>query len=453
MPIKSVILGVLLVSGLLIGGNCYAPRHVSKGIGRPETDKGKRWAICIGINDYEDQTFLDLKYARSDARQLGEVLLKNGGFDHVFVMTDDLEHRNPLYPKFRNIKKKLVQLQNYIQTGDLVLFFFSGHGVADRFGEGYLLVSDSDREDLFASSFKVSEVVDWLTALGVRKSLLLVDACRETLSISKSVDLNRINRLRFNEAQVAAVLFATGSGGFSYEDIQGRMGVFTRQVTEGLKGAADRPELNGKPDGIITFSELAVFVEETVSDWALQHGRNQKPFTRFLSEKFGDLALSTYDPANPPLPPITKTLPPVEEKPVQSKNGQVTIDLAGKNTYELAVSDLLEVGGKVPGFSKEKYYWLCFMGDRPEQIWPCSQVSEELVKARLYIPKDELIFKQQHLRLVLASLPPQDQEKILNHNRMMLNENPAMILDRPNQFQVIFSIPLIIKKQIKHRPD
>jgi hypothetical protein len=39
-----------------------------------KNNAGERWAICIGINDYEDRTIIDLKKARNDAKELGKVL-------------------------------------------------------------------------------------------------------------------------------------------------------------------------------------------------------------------------------------------------------------------------------------------------------------------------------------------------------------------------------------------
>ena len=47
-----------------------------------EGNAGKRWAICIGINNYEESEILDLEKARSDAKAVGEVLAaEDGGAD------------------------------------------------------------------------------------------------------------------------------------------------------------------------------------------------------------------------------------------------------------------------------------------------------------------------------------------------------------------------------------
>jgi formylglycine-generating enzyme required for sulfatase activity len=259
-----------------------------------KNNAGERWAICIGINDYEDRTIIDLKKARNDAKELGKVLKKYGQFDRVYVMTDDLNPRGEDYPKFMNIKRKMDFLKDHIDPEDLVLFSFSGHGIANSKGEGFLVMADSYREDFQGSSIKVKEVIEWLKEVKVKKSLLLLDACREQFQEGKALNLNGLKASRFSQAEVGAVFYSTKSGWFSYEDAYGNFGVFTRYVIDGLKGQSDKSKISGNEDGIITFSELASYVEEGVSNWALNKGKRQRPYTKILGEKFGDLALSAY---------------------------------------------------------------------------------------------------------------------------------------------------------------
>ncbi len=263
-------------------------------IKKTKGNAGKRWAICIGINDYEDNTILDLKKARNDAKELGKVLKQHGQFDRVYVMTDDLDARKENYPKLRNIKNKLKYLEGFIEPEDLVLFSFSGHGVAHSNGDGFLVTADSYCEELFETSLGIETVVKWLKDLKVKKSLLLLDACRETFQVNKGINKDGLKAERFEQAEVAAVFYATRSGWFSYEDTEGRFGVFSRYIIDGLKGGADSTQIEGNEDGIVTFSELASYVEIGVSDWALDKGKKQRPYTGIFGEKYGDLALSAY---------------------------------------------------------------------------------------------------------------------------------------------------------------
>jgi formylglycine-generating enzyme required for sulfatase activity len=193
-----------------------------------------------------------------------------------------------------NIKRKMDFLKGFIHPEDLVLFSFSGHGIANSKGEGFLVMVDSYREDFQGSSLKVKEIIAWLKEVKVKKSLLMLDACREKFQEGKAINLNGLKAERFLQAEVGAVFYSTKSGWFSYEDKEGNFGVFTRYVIDGLKGGADSTQIEGNGDGIVTFSELASFVEEGVSDWALNKGKKQRPYTGIFGEKSGDLALSVY---------------------------------------------------------------------------------------------------------------------------------------------------------------
>src|SRR5262245_26036636 len=55
-------------------------------------DKAKRWAVLIGVDEYDDkQHFQNLTAAVNDARALKETLVKYAGFpdDQVILLTSD----------------------------------------------------------------------------------------------------------------------------------------------------------------------------------------------------------------------------------------------------------------------------------------------------------------------------------------------------------------------------
>ncbi len=299
--------GWILAAALLCAGLAASAQGASRGISVVKGASslqalpgggGKRYAVCIGINNYEDADIKDLAKARNDARGLGEALKGVGQFDSVFVMSDEVDPRfdaQRSYPRLANIRARLAYLADFIEPGDLVVLSFSGHGIADDKGESYLVAADTRNADPFATSLPLREVVAWLQKLKVRRSLLLIDACRETVSTRASRSLGGGGGLRsdrFESAEVSAVFYATRNGWYSYEDDETDYGVFTRYVLEGVKGKADYQY--GNRDGLVTFRELAGFVEDAVSGYALARGLKQRPYTRILDEASGDLALSTY---------------------------------------------------------------------------------------------------------------------------------------------------------------
>ncbi|HQO10688.1 MAG TPA: SUMF1/EgtB/PvdO family nonheme iron enzyme [Clostridiales bacterium] len=260
-----------------------------------EGNNGKRWAICVGINNYDYNGILDLDKARNDAVELGSVLKNYGQFDYVFTMTDQ-DPRSVDYPSVGKFRSKLKYLEQYLEPEDLVVFSFSGHGVSDNTGDGYLLMTDSDPDNLFKTSVKIKEITSVIERSKVKKSLLLIDACREILTENRGLNNEGLKAEKFESSEVAATFYATRAGGFSYEDEMSGFGAFTNYLLKGMKGEADKPSFQGNGDGIITFTELASFVEEGVINWAIEKGKIQKPYTRIYGEKFGDLALTTYKP-------------------------------------------------------------------------------------------------------------------------------------------------------------
>jgi hypothetical protein len=86
-----------------------------------------RWAVVVGISDYDNfgpEIGGDLPGAANDARSMRDVLVSRWGFEptNVKLLVDHEASR-------AGIKQALTQwLPSQARTGDLVVFFFAGHG-------------------------------------------------------------------------------------------------------------------------------------------------------------------------------------------------------------------------------------------------------------------------------------------------------------------------------------
>ena len=210
---KSTALFGLVILSVFITSYLYSQEGI-KGlrIKELEGNAGKRWAVCIGINDYEDSTILDLEKARNDAKSMAAVFKEQGQFDWVFLMTDDLNPRDEHYPKKRNVINKLNFIKEFVAPNDLMVIFFSGHGVSDLEGKGYLVLADTYSDELFAESYAVQDMVSVIKETGVKKSLLIVDACREYFQENKGISSSGLYEEKFERAEIAATFYATKEG-------------------------------------------------------------------------------------------------------------------------------------------------------------------------------------------------------------------------------------------------
>ncbi|HNY21168.1 MAG TPA: caspase family protein [Treponemataceae bacterium] len=232
---------------------------------------GKRYAVLVGVNEYADASIVKLTTPRNDVTEVGK-RLERSGWTKVFVLKDDLDYRNQDFPSRTNIENRLNLLADLVKPEDTIFFFFSGHGVSDANGATILPV-DASISRLDATGIPVSSILNAFNSRGLRKVVLAIDACRESVSTTKGLSVVGIND--GSAATTAALtLYATKSGWYSYEDANGRNGVFTRFLLEGLDGKADGT--GGLADGSVTFQELASWLPEATASYALDQGIRQQ---------------------------------------------------------------------------------------------------------------------------------------------------------------------------------
>jgi hypothetical protein len=100
-------------------------------------DRGKKWAIVIGVNDYLDPGIPKLNYCVADARILADQLTKSCGYDpdRLLLITDD-QSKKHLLPLARNLRDQTRDWLKQTSAGDTVLVYFSGHGFLDAKSQG-----------------------------------------------------------------------------------------------------------------------------------------------------------------------------------------------------------------------------------------------------------------------------------------------------------------------------
>src|SRR5712691_10594439 len=103
----------------------------------------KRYALVIGVDEYEDSQINKLEGASNDAKAIVEALVQYAGFprDQVRLLTaDQPAERRPTRNK---ILRQLSNLRGAVPKDGLLLIAFAGHGI-ERGDQAYLLSSDAE---------------------------------------------------------------------------------------------------------------------------------------------------------------------------------------------------------------------------------------------------------------------------------------------------------------------
>jgi uncharacterized caspase-like protein len=261
----------------------------------------KRFALVIGVDEYEDSQINKLEGAGNDAKAIVEALVQYAGFprDQVKLLTaDQPTERRPTRNK---ILRQLSNMRGAVPKDGLLLIAFAGHGI-ERGDQAYLLPSDAELSNdvslLEQSSINVDDMRKRIVETGVGQVLLILDACRNDPSAGRGDADNRLTNKftehfnfdeRNSEVKAFATLYATDVGSRAYEYKEKKQGYFSWALVEGLRGAA----ANDK--GEVTLGSLLDYLQAQVPKRIrldLGTGKIQKPYAMIQGYKANDLVLS-----------------------------------------------------------------------------------------------------------------------------------------------------------------
>ena len=131
---------------------------------------GKYYALVIGIQDYSDESIIDLDQPVADARSLQSILVGNYTFDKENVSLLANPTRSEIFRALETLSRK-------IKKEDNVLIFYAGHGLWDAGRkQGYWFPSDAGRDDR-ASWVTNADLKEYISAIPSKHTLLITDAC------------------------------------------------------------------------------------------------------------------------------------------------------------------------------------------------------------------------------------------------------------------------------------
>ncbi len=218
-------------------------------------------ALLIGVSEYEPG-LTALPSALRDVEAMCGVLsqVEVGGFDQVSILKnpDPLEMQIEIQKTFSSNCKK----------NDLVLLFFSGHGVKDDRGHLYLttrLTRKTGQGDLVKGTAVSAQFIhNLMDDCRSRRQIIILDCCfsgafAAGLSAKDDGSIDIKTQLG-NEGRV--ILTSSTSTQYSFEQKDAELSIYTRYLVEGLEsGVADQDR-----DGMVSVADLHAYAKERVQD-------------------------------------------------------------------------------------------------------------------------------------------------------------------------------------------
>ncbi len=262
---------------------------------------GQTYALLIGVDDFEDPAINDLEYSEADAHQVAETLVEIGAVsaDHIMHFGGSAGDGKQLATR-RNVLTALAYFADALKPEDILIFYYSGHGVTDPEGRQCLLAQNTPLAIAFDEGIPLERLYYYLDSCQAQRQVVVLDMCHaggaERVRGVGGVSSEASNLMEglhgFAQGLEGRIVFAaTGAGGVSYESDEHGLGVFTHYLVAGLRGAAASTR---KPEDV-TMYDLSVYVQESVRKWCFDAMRvpAQEPDVR-LEKTVGEMVLARH---------------------------------------------------------------------------------------------------------------------------------------------------------------
>ena len=206
--------------------------------------QAKTYIVCVGINDYPG-TRNDLRVSANDAVTIANIFAKNNHAEGSYYTNQDAT--------ISNVVNDMSKVFTKANTNDVVIFFFSGHGIPGGLVcyDGYLYYN---------------KVFQTMSQCKAKNKVVIADACF-------SGKMRSTRKRNHNDSNINAMLFLSSRSNVMSMAMPQQTGfynsLFTTYLERGLRGGADTNN-----DRTITAKELYDYVHNGVVKYS---GGRQHP--------------------------------------------------------------------------------------------------------------------------------------------------------------------------------
>ncbi|WP_421656265.1 caspase, EACC1-associated type [Leptothermofonsia sp. ETS-13] len=212
-------------------------------------------ALLIGVSEYSDSGLNSLPAATNDVQALQAVLQWLGDFNEVFPL---------LNPNKTQMEEAIEKAFSDRRRDDLLMFYFSGHGVKDDNGRLFFATRNTRKLTLRSTAVPASFVHEVMGESRSRQQIVILDCCysgafAEGMRTKDDQSVNIQGQLR---GEGRAVLTSSTAHEYSLEQQGQGLSVYTHHLVDGIwNGTADLDR-----DGWISIQELHEYTKSKVRE-------------------------------------------------------------------------------------------------------------------------------------------------------------------------------------------
>jgi hypothetical protein len=224
-----------------------------------------KFAVLIASGRFSDHNLPRLSAPLDDVTSFRDVLMEPaiGGFprENVEILYDSNLSRA------RTEVEKLFKNKN---NDDLVLLYYTGHGLKDEDGELYFALDGTELDSLDATSLDAGYIRKQMNKCASRRMVVILDCCHSGAFVArgglapKGVGSPAITRSTFETSGHGSYILTSSTGTQQSFEQKGQS-LFTKYVVEGLRTGNAAPRKSN-----ITINDIEQYVKGKLSDAGVQ---------------------------------------------------------------------------------------------------------------------------------------------------------------------------------------